>query len=103
MISNLTKPQRIQNKKLLKEFRSYYCCVQSHKCIAGGDVCFEHWKTKGARGGDTVKNGNPMCVGCHLLKAEMGVESFWEKYGDKINVNRAAQGLPPFDPEKVGE
>lgn len=69
-----TKPQRIQNRKLLDEIKKYPCC------ICGVRPCDpSHIKTVGSGGDDVRHNVVPMCRTHHVEWGKSWV-AFIEKY-----------------------
>jgi hypothetical protein len=83
-----SKPKRVKSKSNLSLIKTLPCmiCGQS-------PVDPDHWKTRGAGGGDELENLSPLCRWHHIEKG-LGVRSFYLKYETRIEVFRDKFGLP---------
>ena len=84
------KISRLESQANLDLMRSYAC----HVCgVTPVDV--HHVRTKGAGGGDDLNNLISLCRVCHTKVHQMGVKTFWKKYGEAIAWFRERKKLPP--------
>ena len=60
-----------------------------------------HWKTKGAGGRDEMSNLVSLCRTHHQEFHQVGVKTFYERFGMRMEIFRETMGLPPL--EKVEE
>lgn len=81
---------RFKSKENLDLIRSLPCVV----CFRDAPSDPDHFKTRGAGGGDELSNLNPLCRRCHGNRHMMGIKTFMLRFGDIIELRRAALGLP---------
>lgn len=67
-MTSVPKPQRVENRKLIKQVSSQRCAAAGHVMAkpCTGQVCAHHVTTKGANGGDVPENLMPLCVAHHV-------------------------------------
>jgi 5-methylcytosine-specific restriction endonuclease McrA len=83
------KPEVYKSRKNLNYIKRFPCFV-----CGATPVDADHFKTKGAGGGDNLGNLNALCRSCHIERHSIGIRQFWERYHSVITEARKRHGLP---------
>ena len=89
------KKKRIKNRALLDYIKSFPCEV-----CGRGDCDPAHLKTVGSGGDDTLSNVISQCRRCHAEQGVIGIQTWFKKYGERINNERRFRGWPKICPPK---
>ena len=81
-MTSFPKPQRVENRKLIKQVISQCCAAAGHVMAkpCTGQVCAHHVTSKGASGGDVPENLMPLCVRHHDHIHRHGNRSICENF-----------------------
>lgn len=88
----LTKNKRTKSKKNLRFIKSLPCFI-----CGATPADPDHFRSRGAGGGDDLSNLNALCRTDHIKRHAMGIKTFWSKYSVVILANREKYELPPLD------
>lgn len=87
MFQKISRLESQANLDLMRRLPCEVCAVTP--------VQVHHWKTRGSGGSDELTNLHPLCVTHHTQVHQLGVKTFWKKYGEAITWFRQRKGLPP--------
>lgn len=91
------KQVRLKDDNVLEVLRQSNCEV----CGASSpsDPC--HFISKGAGGPDEIQNVFAACRACHSFQHTVGIVTFWERLGHRIQASRRFKGWPLIDDEHI--
>lgn len=88
----IDKLLRFKSKANLSLIRSLPCFVcEERPCDP------DHFKSRGAGGGDELSNLNALCRRHHCERHNLGIKTFWNLYHLKIQEARDKHDLPRLD------
>lgn len=78
------------NRKLIEQMK---CSV----CLSNPPNDCHHWRSRGAGGTDMLANLVSLCRKHHTQFHTEGRQTFFKKYGERINKFRKLKNLPELD------
>jgi len=90
--SSLQKSKPLKSKKNISYIKSFSCFV-----CGAYPTDADHIRSRGASGGDELKNLNALCRLHHIERHTIGIKSFFRKYYERIYNSREKYELPLID------